>query len=185
VVTAVSSLILSFVNLHQPGQLVWRIVLLVTGLVALWSLSASQWVDRRLSNLISRALKRYTSLKVQDFAKLLHLAGEYQITELQVEAEDWLAGRSLAYLGLRNEGVMVLGVTRPDGRYLGAPDGDTVIRENDVLVLYGRATVMKALDERESGFAGNIAHQQRVAEQEMIVKEEKNKEEKQENPKEP
>jgi hypothetical protein len=177
VVTAVSSLILSFVSLHQPGQLAWRVVMLVTGLVALWGLAASRWVDRHLSNIISRALKRYTTLRVQDFAKLLHLAGEYQVTELQVTAQDWLAEQSLADLGLRNEGAMVLGITRSDGRYIGAPDGGTVIRENDVLILYGRAGIMKALDERKAGFAGNIAHQQRVAEQEMIVKEEKKKEE--------
>jgi len=85
VVTAVSSLILSFVNLNQSGAMLWRVVLLVTGLVVLWTFAASQWVDQHLSNLVSKALKRYTNLKIHDFAKLLHLAGDYQVTELKGE----------------------------------------------------------------------------------------------------
>lgn len=176
VVTAVSTLIISFVNTSQSGsgELLWRIVLLVSGLVLLWSLAASRWVDRHLSNLVTRALKRYTRLRVQDFAKLLHLAGDYQITELQVETEDWLAEHALANLGLRDEGIMVLGITRTDGRYIGAPDGETFIRAGDTLILYGRAGVMEDLDQREPGFKGNMAHHQKIADQEKIERQEKN-----------
>jgi len=173
VVTAVSSLILSFVNLNQSEAMLWRVVLLVTGLVVLWTFAASQWVDRHLSNLVSKALKRYTNLKIRDFAKLLHLAGEYQVTELQVNSGDWLAGRTLAELGLRKEGIMVLGVTRADGRFLGAPDGETEIKDDDVLILYGRSEVMIDLDQRQHGFTGNMAHQQKIVDQKKIEREEK------------
>lgn len=173
VVTAVSSLILSFVNLDGTGTLVWRIVLLVTGIVLLWTFASSRWVDQRISNLVSKALKRYTQLGIQDFAKLLHLAGDYQVTELQVKSGDWMAGKTLAELGLRNEGIMVLGLTRLDGRYIGAPDGGTAIDENDVLILYGRAGVLKDLDDRKPGFMGFVAHQQQVADQQKVARKEK------------
>ena len=178
VVTAVSSLILSFVNLNQSGALLWRVVLLVTGLVILWTFASSQWVDRHLSNLVSKALKRYTNLKIQDFAKLLHLAGDYQVTELQVNAGDWLAERTLAELGLRKEGIMVLGITRTGGRFFGAPDGETEIKAGDVLILYGRAEVIMDLDQRQHGFSGNMAHQKKIVDQKKIEKrEEKEKDE--------
>jgi hypothetical protein len=173
VVTAVSSLILSFVNLDGTGSLMWRIVLLVTGIVLLWTFASSRWVDQRISNLVSKALKRYTHLGIQDFAKLLHLAGDYQVTELQVRSGDWMAGKTLSELGLRNEGIMVLGVTRLDGRYIGAPDGGTAIHENDVLILYGRAGVLKDLDDRKPGFMGFVAHQQQVADQQKVARKEK------------
>ena len=177
VVTAVSSLILSFVNLNQSGALLWRVVLLVTGLVILWTFASSQWVDRHLSNLVSKALKRYTNLKIQDFAKLLHLAGDYQVTELQVNAGDWLAERTLAELGLRKEGIMVLGITRTGGRFFGAPDGETEIKAGDVLILYGRAEVIMDLDQRQHGFSGNMAHQKKIVDQKKIEREEKEKDE--------
>jgi len=176
VVTAVSSLILSFVDLNTSGQtMLWRVVWLVTGLVALWSLASSQWMDRHLSAIVSKALKQYTNLKIQDFARLLHLSGDYQVTELQVRSDDWLAGRTLADLGLRQEGIMVLGVTRENGDYLGAPDGETEVMADDVLILYGRAGVMKDLDERKRGFLGNMAHHQRMLDQKKIERQEKEK----------
>ena len=175
VVTAVSSLILSFVNLNQSGAMFWRVILLVTGLVVLWTFAASQWVDRHLSNLVSKALKRYTNLKIHDFAKLLHLAGDYQVTELLVKSGDWLAGRKLAELGLRKEGIMVLGVTREDGRFIGAPDGETEIKADDVLILYGRAEIMIDLDQRQHGFTGSMAHQKNIVDQKKIEREEKEK----------
>jgi K+/H+ antiporter YhaU regulatory subunit KhtT len=173
VVTAVSSLILSFADLNESRALLWRVVLLVSGLVILWSFAASKYVDRHLSNLVSKALKRYTNLKVQDFAKLLHLAGDYQITELQVQAGDWLAGRSLGELGLRQEGIMVLGITRENGGFIGTPDGSTAIKADDVLILYGRAEGICDLDERQHGYSGNMAHQKKVVDQKKMDRKEK------------
>lgn len=116
VVIAASSLIISFVDLNSGGSLAWRIVLLMAGIVVLWSLASSQWVDCHLSSLVSKALKRYTNLGIQDFAKLLHLSGNYQVTELQIEIDDWMAGKKLGQLDLPNEGVMVLGITPSGGR---------------------------------------------------------------------
>lgn len=175
IVTAVSSLIVSFVNLNRSDSLAWQIALLVTGLIALWSLANSNWVDRHLSNLISRLLKHHTNLSVQDFAKLLHLAGDYQISELQVRQQDWLAEKSIAELGLRKEGVIVLGINRMDGNYLGAPDGETRINEGDVLLVYGRSNVIEQLDRRSADLAGDREHKETVIEQDKVEQIEKNR----------
>ena len=88
-----------------------------------------------------------------------------------------LAGRTLAELGLRKEGIMVLGITRADGRYMGAPDGGTEINANDVLIVYGRAEVMIDLDQRKHGFSGNMAHQKKIVDQKKIEREEKEEDE--------
>ena len=177
IVTAVSTLIVSFINIDRSGPFVWQIVLLVTGLVALWSLASSRLVDRHLSNLISKVLKKYTRLSVQDYAKLLHLAGDYQINELQVRNDDWVAGRTIAELALRREGVIVLGINRGGGRYLGAPDGDTRIEKGDVLILYGRAQVIEALDQRSAGRKGDWEHHEKIVEQEAAKEAERKEQE--------
>jgi uncharacterized protein with PhoU and TrkA domain len=83
-----------------------------------------------------------------------------------VNRSDWLAGRTLGDLGLRDEGVVVLGLTRRDGRYLGAPTGATEVREGDVLIVYGRAENLRDLDERLSGPAGDRRHRIATARQE-------------------
>lgn len=80
VVTAVAALIVSFINLEHSGTLFWKLVLLISGLVLLWALANSSWVDRRMSVLISKALKTYTRISVQDYAGLLRLARGYPDT---------------------------------------------------------------------------------------------------------
>jgi NhaP-type Na+/H+ and K+/H+ antiporter len=173
VVTAVSALIVSFINLEQSGPLFWQILLLVTGILLIWALANSTWLDQRMSAWISRLLDSYTRISVQDYAGLLHLSGDYQITELQVTADDWIRGKALAQAGLRKEGIMVLGVTRENGTYLGAPDGDTEVRENDQLILYGRSSAIRELDQRRKGSSGDRKHMEKTREQRRIRRQEK------------
>jgi K+/H+ antiporter YhaU regulatory subunit KhtT len=173
IVTAMSGLILTFVKPQTSASFALRIVLLVSGLVLLWAVASSHWIDRRLSKFISKALKKYTRLEVQDYAKLLHLAGEYQVTEMQIQKEDWLNDRTLGELNLRDEGIIVLGVSRSDGNYLGAPDGLTRLTVGDTLIMYGRGSVLENLDQRHKGHMGDLQHQKVVAEQKGIVHEEK------------
>lgn len=172
VVTAVSTLILGFIEPGE-GSLVLRVVVLGTGIAALVSVSTSTWVDRHLSNAIAWALKRYTSLEVRDYAALLHVSGEYSISELYVEDDDWMAGKTLVDLRLRDEGVMVLAVNRAGGRFVGAPDGATEVRAGDTLVIYGRSAIIENLDERRQGLGGKIGHVEAVAEQQRVKAEER------------
>src|ERR671930_157063 len=58
-------------------------------------------VDAALTGLIRRALRRWSDLDVRDWAGLLELEGGYTVAELEVEAQDWVAGRALAELTLR------------------------------------------------------------------------------------
>ncbi len=171
VVTVMSTLILSFIDLGRSQSIAYRVVILVTGLVGLWAVASSQWVDRHLSNLISWALRRYTDLDVRDYSAMLHLAGEYKVSEMQVEPEDWLADRSLKELKLRNEGVMVLGITRRTGEYVGAPLGATRINPYDTLMIYGRASALERLDRRKRGHSGDREHMEQVVRQMEIEQE--------------
>ena len=137
----------------------------------MWLVS-SKWVDRHLSNLITWALKKYTHLEVQDYSSLLHLAGEYRVTEMYVEPQDWMANRSLVKLDLVAEGILILGITRRDGTYIGTPLATTKIRQGDNLILYGRASCLERLDQRRKGMPGDRDHEQAVVEQKEAVQEE-------------
>jgi uncharacterized protein with PhoU and TrkA domain len=111
------------------------------------------------------ALSRWTSLLVVDYTELLNLTGSYRVRELAVEAGDWVGGRRLRELDLFEEGIVVLGIHRSDGAYVGVPRGETEIEEGDRLVLYGRGDDLDELDERREGAAGDEAHQQALQEQ--------------------
>lgn len=145
------------------GYGVWRIVELVLGLLALLLISRNRWVDRHLTRAISWALRRFTKLPTRDVSSLLDLDSGYAVHELAVRAEDWVANRPLRELALRDEGLVVLALTRRDGRRLAAPTGRTVVRPGDVLILYGPDALLSELDDRPAGPAGEQAHQVAVA----------------------
>ncbi len=172
IVSAISSLMLTFVNVNT-GMPIWaRIGVLLAGIAVLWALATSSVVDRWLSLWISWALERWTDLDVRDYEALLQLQGEYEIVEMLVEPGDWWAHKSLAELRLQDEGVLVLGIQRADGRYIGAPRGDTVIEPGDELLLYGREMVLHDLDCRKRGRRGDQAHARMVEIQREVMRKE-------------
>lgn len=162
-VTVVGTLILSLAD-ASPGERSQRIAMLLGALLLLWLLARSTWVDRRLSSLIARVIGRLTDLEARDYAALLHLSGDYTVLEMAVQEGDWTAGRTLAELKLRDEGVLVLGVTRPDGTYIGAPRFDTTIHPGETLLLYGRSRRLEELDRRCAGPEGDEMHGRAVEE---------------------
>ena len=139
-----------------------RAAILIAGLAAVYALSRSAVVDRRLSRVLGRLLSRYTDLETRDYERLLRLSGEHSIKETHVSAGSWMADRTLGELRLRDEGVLVIGVVRPDGRYVGVPDKRTRIRAGDALILYGRDASMAGLGNRPPGDAGDGQHAQAV-----------------------
>jgi Trk K+ transport system NAD-binding subunit len=49
-----------------------------------------------------------------DYAALLDVAGDYAVLELAVRTGEWIEGRTLRELGLRDEGIAVLGIQRAE-----------------------------------------------------------------------
>lgn len=172
IVTAVSSLMLSFIGTSEAegmtGALWFRMSALALGLCLLWTVAHSTWVDNRMSRMITWCLKHWTNLEVRDYAGLLHLSGNYAVAELEVEDGDWLAGHELVELQLADEGVLVLGVEKVEGNFLGAPRGQTKLVAGDTVIMYGRRDVLADLDERRAGSGGNLDHEKAVDKQRQV-----------------
>ena len=161
-VTAIATLIISFANADR-GETFTRLAVLIVALLIIYGLSRNRTVDRRLSALIARLLDRYTDLEARDYARLLHIGGDYGVGEIGVQEGDWVAGRSLGELRLRDEGLVVLGMEMADGRYVGAPSFETVVRPRMKLVVYGRAGRLAELGCRRADAAGEKAREEAVA----------------------
>lgn len=161
-ITAVSSLMLSFVTADGTSGIagtVWaRVVLLIAGLTTLWLVAHSSWVDRRLSDGTAWALRRWTDLELRDYAALLHLSNDFAVAEMVVEPDDWLTERTLRELKLTDEGVLVLGISKAEGDYLGTPRGHYQLAPDDTVILYGPRPILADLDERRAGSHGNWKH---------------------------
>lgn len=166
VVTVIATMALSFATANTGSDALTRTLVLVIGLAFLLWAAASKPIDRALQPVIHRALRRYADIDTRDYARLLHVAGDYSVMELAVDPEDWLAGRELGELRLNDEGVLVLGIQRAGGGgFDGTPKGHTTVHAGDVMIIYGHADRLADLDERRAGTMGEWAHQQAVTEQ--------------------
>jgi hypothetical protein len=173
IVTAVSSLILTFVLPDTHFTLIEKLLLLFGGLSFLLFLAMSSWANRILQVIVSWLLRRFTRLDVQDYSSLLRLAGEYQVGELWVKEDDWLVGKNLGEAGLHMEGILVLGFRRADGTYIGVPGAKTKILAGDTLIVYGRESSLAGLDEREGGRLGDIEHFDAIEAEKQVAEKEK------------
>jgi hypothetical protein len=165
IVTVLGGLIISFGGGHATLA---KLAIVLGGFVMLALIVRTPFVERPLEQLIQRMLGRFGGLDVRDYAGLLHVRRGWTIDELKIEAGDWIAGQSLRALHLRDEGILVLGINRADGTYVGTPHGDDVVCADDTLVLYGRRQRIVELDDRHGGDEGERAHAAAIREQEQL-----------------
>jgi len=90
---------------------------------------------------------------------------------LLVEPNDWLANKNLIELRLPDEGVLVLGIRRSEGVFLGTPTGEMEIHAGDTLTLYGPVERIEELDQRRRGKRGDEARKEAVEEFEEDLRE--------------
>lgn len=166
IVTVMSSLILTFVLPNSLSSKLYGLGIICVGMVFLWWAVKSAIVDRALSKMINKMLKRYTDLDIQDYASVLHLKDDYKISEKQIDADDWMCNQTLKELDLRKEGITILGVDRKDNPYFGSPDGDFKLLADDVITIYGKSEGIKNLYKRKKGFKAEMEHQRFVDEEE-------------------
>jgi hypothetical protein len=176
IAVGISSVILSFLNTgggDWSSFVVIRLVVLLAGILLLFFIANSSYVERVTWKANMWALQRWTHIQVHDYTRLLRLSQDYFVSELLVRSDDWLAGRTLSESKLNLEGVLVLGIEHPDGSYIGAPRGDASIEAGDNLIVYGRQEALQDLDTRRADMIGNLQHVMAVTRQLDVLDEEK------------
>lgn len=95
---------------------------------------------------IKSTLSRSGVVRAMDYETLLRARDGYCVSEYEIDPRHPLVGRTLEGVGLGHRGVLVLGIFRSDGSYVGAPDRTTRIHAGDVLTVYGKeAAILTAL----------------------------------------
>lgn len=145
--TAIAPLVGSFTD---EGSTLLTAVAIITGTCVIILFARSRWLNRLITPVIERALDRTTELTIRDYTRLLGLQSEYQVYEITVNEDTWLADKSLHELNLPAEGVLMLAIKRADGSYVGAPGPETEIQPGDTVVLYGQRHRLKELADRKS-----------------------------------
>lgn len=166
VVSLVASLVLTFLDTKNDEVAnYWRILIIAGSLFTLWLLSRSKWLNKTLVAMINKALQTFTSLEIKDYAELLELTGNYEISVLVVKQDDWMNDKYLRQLELREEGVNIIGIKRKNNNYIGTPNGDTKIERSDSLIIYGRENTLANLEKRKHDKKGDHDHEKAMQEQ--------------------
>jgi len=168
-VTIISSLMITFANVTDAKQGVYRLLTILIGVLTIWRVTHISFIDKQISKLIRFGLTKWTDLDVRDYWSLLRFQDDYFVSELVAEAEDWIVDQRLTDLDLTAEGVLVLGVHRVDGSFIGTPRGNCLIHADDTLILYGRKEALVDLDQRKKGWSGDKAHNAAIEEQKHII----------------
>ena len=161
--TMIATLAVSLITTAQADHWWNPILLMLAGLALLIYAARSTLVEKHLNKILARILKRWTNLEVRDYISLLQLQNGYAVNEMLIEEGDWIDGKRLVDAALSREGILVLGIQRPEGEFIGTPRADDVIRKGDILVAYGRTDRLQELDQR-AGHGGDAAHRKAVAE---------------------
>lgn len=172
IITVIATLVITFTQGGDEDEWLLRVGVAAVAFLTLWFLTWNRWVDRRLSSVIAWGLRRWAQVDARDYAALLHLARGYTVTELAIEERDWLAGKTLIEADIASEGVLVLGMQRADGTFIGAPRGSSEIKAGDTLIIYGRGESLAELDRRSKGRRGDKAHEQAIKSQRQVEAEE-------------
>ncbi|HIA38662.1 MAG TPA: hypothetical protein EYN86_04035 [Planctomycetes bacterium] len=102
---------------------------------------------------------RFTRLDAVDYSEMLRLAHDYSVAEFTVNQGDWMLNRSLMDLRLGDEEVMILGIKRYDGSYVGAPKGTAISADGDEIIVYGKIAMLRNLESRRAGSQGDREHE--------------------------
>ncbi len=159
IVTVIATIIISFATADTSRQALVRAGVLLGGIFGIWLVARSRWLDRRLTKLIARLIRRYSDVDVSDAASLVNLSGNHVVMEVKVRPDGWLADKTVGELRLRDEGIVVLGISHNDGSYMGAPIASTPVASDDTLVVYGFEPSIAALCDRQAGPEGDRAHE--------------------------
>jgi len=132
-----------------------RALWILGGLLVLFILASIGPVKNGLTRLLEFLLTRLGTVRVRDYEGLLRVDKGFSISIVVVEEWSWMAGRSLGELRLTDEGVIMLNLTRPDGRSLATPVATTLVQNGDKILVYGLEEDLAALSSRRAGAEGD------------------------------
>jgi len=172
ITSSIATLVLTFVG-QSPRSTVLRGGALLAGLLVIFLLARSAYLYRVMKKVITRALDRWTKLRLMDYEQVLGLSRGYTIFRIKVRPHSWLSRRKLSELNLGKEGILVLGIYRQvegEEKFIGIPTGDTVIQPEDVLVCYSRERTGIDLARRDQNERGAREHRENVEEEKRRIK---------------
>ncbi len=141
--SALATVIITFIDVRGGREVFTTLGMLFLGIVGLILLGKIGMLNKLLDWSIRRGLERVGMLHVADYDLLLRAKSGFCVSELEVPSESVLAGVELGESRPADKGIIVLGITKEDGRFIGAPSRRERVDVGDVLLVYGHESSLK------------------------------------------
>lgn len=144
VTTSMATLVLAFVGQTGRGVLV-RVEILLLGLLSIALFARSKHIYNIMKIFITKALEKWTTLRIYDYEQLFGLGEGYSIAKITIKKDNPMSDKPISDLKQHLEGVLILAVSRKIGKklqFIGAPHGDVVIKAGDELICYAKEDIV-------------------------------------------
>lgn len=146
ITSAVATLIVTAMKNNPSGWLETVSLLLVVALaVAAGLLLNVGFIKRPLDALMRRFLTKVGVMRALDYEVLLHVDEGFSVSEVELEEDHPFAGKALRDSRPGDRGIVVLGIHRSEGDFIGAPDREQRLLSGDVVMVYGSDTNVREM----------------------------------------
>ncbi|MFK7911136.1 MAG: TrkA C-terminal domain-containing protein [Akkermansiaceae bacterium] len=136
--SALATLIVTFVNNNEGSHVIFgKLGLMAAGVTCLYILSHTGFIKRPLDAVMKFSLERAGVVRAQDYGLLLNVEDGFCISDFRVDDGHVLAGKALYESRPNDHDIVILGIRRVDGKFVGAPGKDDVIHAGDTIMVYG------------------------------------------------
>jgi hypothetical protein len=136
--SALATLIITFVNGSGEGHaIISKLGLIALGVSCLYIFSHTGFIKKPLDRVMKYTLKRSGVVHAQDYETLLNLENGYCISDIKIEANHSLANKALHESRPNDHGIVILGVRRRGGEFIGAPGKEDLLYDGDTVMVYG------------------------------------------------
>ncbi len=140
VTTAIATLVLAFMGQTGKGVLI-RGEVLLAGLLSIVLFARSGHIYYMMKVLITKALRKWTRLRIYDYEQLFGLGEGYAIARITIKKDNPFSEKPIKDMKSQLEDVLILAIYRKSHRkmqFIGAPHGDVIIRAGDELICYAK-----------------------------------------------
>ena len=137
--SALATLIITlFRGSHESADRMLLIFgVLFFGAAMLYFLMNTSFVRKPLDLLMRFWLERAGVVRALDYELLLNVQHGYSVSDFHIEAGHPFAEKALFESRPNDQGIVVLGVSKQDGRFVGTPGKDEVLEAGDTVMVYG------------------------------------------------
>lgn len=137
--SALATLIVTFVHKGGEGtsQLFSIIGFMLLGIIVLYILANTGFIRRPMDAVMRYSLERAGVVRALDYELLLNVQHGFCISDFKISSDHPFVGKALYESRPNDQGIVILGITKADGSFIGTPNKDEVLERGDMVMVYG------------------------------------------------